>query len=204
MNKKMKLPGTFRTKKETKPEEIEEIIQKTLVDKVVVEDIAKKVKEYLEDTKICEMLKLTFEKSYDLEKGKQFKTKTVKESDRQNSYQVSLDDDYDLYDVELTDIIENIIMSDSGLKAKDILYNDEERFFSVLGDNVAYKLEITVRDDRTFLEDDKTGKVYWYYNPEISGEVRYVRFNKKHHDMLIELLKENGYVVTIDFDEREE
>ena len=61
----MKLPESFRTSKELTQEDIEEIIKKTLVDKVLVENFGDYLQEYLEKKTIADRMIIKFDKYLD-------------------------------------------------------------------------------------------------------------------------------------------
>lgn len=144
----MDVPKGF-AKKQTK-EEIEEIVKKTLVKEILVEDIAKEIKTYLESEKLAEKIEFYFNKTIDLTKNKHIKTVTERTLYPSKYNPTKIQDRIKVVDKEfsgkqriqeLNKIISSIKEIDPNITEADITYNDY--YFSIISKDAVYKLSLS-------------------------------------------------------------
>lgn len=221
----MNVPKGF-IKKQTK-KEIEEIVKKTLVKEILVEDIAQEIKTYLEAEKLAERIGFYFNKTIDLTKNKHIKTVTQRMVYPSKKNPVELKDHIKVADKEFSEkqriqeldqIMISIKEMEPNINEADITYNDYS--FSIISKEEVYQLSLSydeviesVQTDVTipFTKVIKTTKIFGkileedvnlplvkvYYNLGISGNIEYAKFNREHNQKMVELLKERGYDVYI-------
>jgi len=203
----MKIPETFVSENHEFEKEIGEFIKKTLVDKVLVENIAKELETYFDSKNLADRIKVEFRKMMDLteEKNKQRKTTP-------NGYgRISLTkEERDSWLKGSTnDIINRLNELKPSIKEEEIT-RGYINSFSVITKDFSYKLIIEcfeLHEDRKTVTEEvkghgmlgtKTENVSkTYENPTLKGEINYVKFNKEHHETLLRMLKEDGYKASV-------
>lgn len=183
-------------KKVTK-KEIEELIKKTLVEKILAEDLGKQVKEYLELQEISRRLKVVYEKYVNIEDYQNLTKERLNKE--KNTIYVNLDAREFILQ-ETKDILTGILELSPNIKEAEIVYTTYFSF-NITTNDFIYKLNLTERLSKEQVEkENEPGKPrIIYINPLIGGEVKYLKFNKEHNEKVIEVLKKRGYSVVINF-----
>lgn len=193
----MKLPNSFIPK--VKKKEIEEIIKKTLVEKVLAEDLGKQVKEYLENREISRKFMVLYDKLFDpaeqtdLEKIEKFN----EEKTEKHIYVLRAD----LLRRETTQILNSILELEPSIKEEEVVHTVNHSF-NITTNDFIYQLLLQEErfSGKERREDGKPGEPTIVYRiPLLSGHVKYLKFNKEHNEKVIQVLKERGYSVIIHF-----
>ncbi len=132
----MKVPQTFvkEKNKEATQEQIEELIKKTLVDKVLVENIAQELAKRLEGEMLAKRMSITFKKTINLEE-KKLETVTEKchypnENPDQirNNIKLEYETKTLIFNKEASQILEKIIETEPNLKEDEIIQKNRKVF----------------------------------------------------------------------------
>lgn len=160
----MKIPETFTSErnKEVTQEELEETIRKTLVDKILVENISKEIKKYLESEALAKRLNIGFRKTIDII-ANNLKTTAGKElyPSREHPYQVrnNIKTDYEtresIFNQEIASIQEKIMELEPDLKEEEIIQN-YSKCFSILSKETIYEVSISYTTNEKDVETGKT------------------------------------------------
>ncbi|MBU4501559.1 MAG: hypothetical protein KKA79_03140 [Nanoarchaeota archaeon] len=190
----MKLPNTFRTEKD----KIEDLIKKTLVDKVLTEDIGKEIRKYLDMKNISDNLYIEFWIVVDLSKHPNLELEKEKEFLRKKTF-IKSGYDSQLYDLESDRIINMIYDLEPNIKAEEIT-NSMSSNVGIIRDDMVYRIKFT--DVRYYDEDEvevNTGKIWKevFRNPTVFGKVEYVLFNKTHNEKLLRALEKEDYHIAV-------
>jgi hypothetical protein len=160
----MKVPQTFvkEKNKEATQEQIEELIKKTLVDKVLVENIAQELAKRLEGEMLAKRMNITFKKTINLEEEKKLETETEKycyppENPYQirNEIKIKYETKTSIFNKEASQILERIIEIEPNLKEEEIIQKTE-RCLNILSKDVMYELSISYATDEKRKETGKT------------------------------------------------
>jgi len=202
----LKLPDTFRTKKEVSAEELEEMVKKTLVDKFLVETIGKEIGERLENKELSRRLQIEFKKKLNIIEDN-LKHKESDFSEYKNKSHIWPDKD-DLHQKELKNILDGILKLCPEVKEEEIIHTYNNTF-NIITEDYAYKFWFMVDTNNSKITKElidhpdqkkcKKGKEAYkiYHNPIIQGDVKYAKFNKEHNEKIVKVLKDNNYYVTI-------
>ncbi|MDP2908529.1 MAG: hypothetical protein Q8N77_01855 [Nanoarchaeota archaeon] len=225
----MKIPESFLPEnKERIESEIEQIVKKTLIDRVIVEDIAKELKKALEEEMLAERIEFRFNKTLRLLDNKNIPTKTHREQRYHNiiEYIEAYPSFFErLKTQEYDDILYAIKESDPSIKDEEIIHTGAD-YASVISKGAVYNLslgtstkteqektDITIPVTATYtkrtavifkktLEKTKDFPlVKVYENPHIYGEIKYAKFNQEHNQKLAKILQEMGYKIFINIKE---
>lgn len=159
----MEVPKTFvkEKSKEATQEELEELIKKTLVDKILVENISQEIAKHLESELLARRIGISFRKTTDLEE-KKLETVTEKYLSPSKEYPNQIRDniklDYDtrllMFNQESLLILEKIIEIEPSLKEEEIIQKTN-KCLNVLSRGVIYELSL---DHTTNEKHVETGK----------------------------------------------
>ncbi len=160
----MKVPQTFvkEKNKEATQEQIEELIKKTLVDKVLVENIAQELAKRLEGEMLAKRMSITFKKTINLEEEKKLETETEKypyphgnPEQIRNEIKIKYETKTSIFNKEASQILEKIIEIEPNLKEDEIIQKTE-RCLNILSKDVMYELSISYATDEKRKETGKT------------------------------------------------
>jgi hypothetical protein len=158
----MEVPKTFvkEKSKEATQEEIEELIKKTLVDKVLVENIAQELAKRLEGEMLAKRMSIKFQKTFNLEEEK-LETVTEKYAyPPEDSYQIRNETRLEyktkdaLFNKEASQILEKIMGVEPNLKEEEIIQKDN-KCVDILSKDVMYELSISYSTNE---KREETGK----------------------------------------------
>ncbi|MBM3199544.1 hypothetical protein FJZ53_01315 [Candidatus Woesearchaeota archaeon] len=189
----MKIPKLFVSEKDK--EEIKEIVQKTLVEKILAEDLGKEIKEQLENQEISQRLLVVYEKNVE---PKGYKTREEKKGKAKHIYL----EIQEFVKEETNSILQDILKTEKGIKEDEITQTNY--VFTIITKDVISKLHLGNRGDlyeKTKDETQPDGQFVVYHCPLLGGTVEYLRFNKEHNENLIRVLKNRGYNVIVTFRE---
>lgn len=159
----MKVPQTFvkEKNKEATQEQIEELIKKTLVDKILVENIAQEIAKRLEGGLLAKRVSISFRKTTSLEE-KKLETVTEKyHYPNENPYQIRNDIrlKYEtrslMFKKEASQILEKITEIEPNLKEEEIIQKTDS-CLDILSKEVMYELSISNTTDEKRKETGKT------------------------------------------------
>lgn len=225
----MKVPSIFlpETQRKELEKEIEEIINNTLIDKVLIEKIGEELKEYLESKTLAEAFKILFKKTIDLSKDGSIKTVTkrsVADSYRDNydieklPYfckpqkvvdSIKAEKESSIRKKETTSLLEEIRELEPCLK-EDSIMDDYENSFSIVTKEFIYDMVLNINNrECKCVETGETTTVgryhkrtvpiiKAYYHPIMEGSITYAKFNQEHHEKIIKALKKRNYLTTIE------
>lgn len=225
----MKIPESFLPEnKERIESEIEQIVKKTLVDKILVEDIAKELKKALEEEMLAERIEFSFNKTLRLLDNKNIPTKTHREQRHYSIIEyIKADPSFfkSLKTQEYDDILYAIKESCPSIKDEEIICTGTD-YASVISKGVVYKLSISTGTSeerektditipvtctyvkrtaiifkKTLEKTEDIPLVKVYENPHIYGEIKYAKFNQEHNQKLMEILQEREYKIFVEIKE---
>lgn len=177
--------------------EIEEIIKKAVVEKILADDLGQQVKEYLETQEISKRLRIVYQKYVNTA---DYKNLTEEELDEKtNTKYVNLDIDGFIVQ-ETEDILTDILELSPNIKEAEIVHT-MPLTFNITTNDFIYRLNLTKKIRKgQVIEENEPGKPKTIYtNPLIGGDVKYLKFNKEHNEKIVEVLKKRGYHMIIDF-----
>lgn len=212
----MNIPKGFtqKTKKE-----IEEIVRKTLVKEVLVEELAEKIEVYLEGKEIAKTMQIDFEGWKDLSKDKYIKTQVKRRITGifkpKEAYEYIRADmeEQSPSEAELEQILYGIKEIEPSIKEEEISINSEYsgHCLSISSKKLIYKLSLYFNKD-SYTEIGGTGRkreekdggtittkgvsvplTRVYYHPRLYGNMFYIKFNQEHHEKLLKVLTNKGY-----------
>lgn len=189
----MKVPKLFVSEKEKG--EIKEAIEKTLVEKILAEDLGKQVKEYLENQEISQRLVVIYDKFVDPQGHK------TREEMKEKTKHVYLDIP-SFIKGETYRILEDLLKLEPNVKEEEVV--QVYGTFNIITKNVISKLCLGNKGDfyeKTKEENTLKRQRTLYHLPLIGGKVEYLKFNKEHNEKIVQVLKNRGYSVIIDFKE---
>ncbi|MBU4501558.1 MAG: hypothetical protein KKA79_03135 [Nanoarchaeota archaeon] len=198
----MKIPETFRTGKDLTQEDIEEIIKKTLVDKILVEEFGDYLKEYLEKKSIADTMVIKFDKYLNIRDKKYEPIDSIEKVDEENKeIEINLFSK-PFFPLETRLICDEIMNQDSGLKDTEVFQKGKE--FSIVNKDVIYKGSIDVNGKPKYIREDtrEDGFTEVYVSAHVVGEIKYVKFSPEHNSKLIQALRNMDYDVMVDFKEK--
>ncbi|MDP2907115.1 MAG: hypothetical protein Q8O03_04200 [Nanoarchaeota archaeon] len=194
----MEVPKTFvkEKSKEATQEEIEELIKKTLVDKVLVENIAQELAKRLESEMLAKRMSLKFQKTIKLEEEKKLDTETEKyHHPPGNPYQIrneirlKYETKTSIFNKEASQVLEKIIEIEPNLKEDEIIQKTE-RCLNILSKDVIYELSISYL---TSEERKETGKTDQYQKKIYKRRISNLFKKKAVREVTIELPLVNVY-----------
>lgn len=160
----MKVPKIFTNEKgkEVTQEDIEEIIKKTLVDKILVKNIAKELKDYIESEILSKRINLGFSKTINL-KENSINTVTRKEmypfKDRpeqiRNNMEVKYETKCNIMNQEITSILEKIMEAEPSIKEEEVLQKNNW-CFSILSKKMIYELSLNYHANEERVDTGRT------------------------------------------------
>jgi len=207
----MKVPKIFTPEREKFEKEIEEVVKNTLVDKVLVKDLARELEAYFESQDLAKRIVISFEKKIDIANDPDLNTKL--EKDYSGKYCLSKDAKVSLQQQATGDITDKLRKLRPDVQEEEITH-EYVNSFSILTKDVAYKLFLKVVDpycDETSIVQEVEKKGFFgdkikkvrevYCNIRITGDVNYAKFDKSHHETILKILKENKYLISVDVKE---
>lgn len=147
----MKVPETFvkEKNKQATQEELEESIKKTLVDKILVENIAKELGKRIEGEILAKRMSISFRKTFNLEEEK-LETITEKNpySVYSSPYEIRNETKLEyktmefIFNKEQSQILEKITQIEPNLKEDEMIQKDN-RCVDILSKDVIYELSMS-------------------------------------------------------------
>jgi len=156
----MNIPTGFASEKEKK--EIEKIVREILVEKVLVEDIAKELRVQLENERLAEMLKIEFKKIIDISENNNLKLKTernthpswYKEWPSEIRDHIQVEDLAGFRTQELNQILGRL-MEEPDMKEEYVIHT-EHYYFDVVSKDFIYKLALPIHTNEKLVPTNKT------------------------------------------------
>lgn len=194
----MKVPQTFvkEKNKEATQEQIEELIKKTLVDKVLVENIAQELAKRLESEMLAKRMNITFRKTINLEEEKKLETETEKypypngnPKQIRNEIKIKYETKTSIFNKEASQILERIIEIEPNLKEEEIIQKTE-RCLNILSKDVMYELSVSYATNE---ERKETGKTEPYQKKIYKRRISNLFKKKVVREETIELQLVNAY-----------
>lgn len=208
----MKVPKTFVPERERLEKEVEDIVKNTVIDKVLVKDLAKEIESYFESKDLAERISISFEKKFDLSSDPDLSTQIEKSN--YGKYVLKKEAKNSLQERATDSIVNKLIELIPSIKEEEITH-EYANSFSILTKETAYKLFLRIvepyNDEKTIVKEvekkglfgNKIKKIgETYCNLRISGDVDYAKFDKPHHETLIKILKEEKYLVSVNVKEK--
>jgi hypothetical protein len=209
----MKVPKIFVPERERLEKEVEEIVKNTIVDKVLVKDLAKELESYFERKDMAERISISFEKKVDILSNPDLNTRL--EKNNIGEYVLKKDAKSSLQRRATDSIIDRLRELKPDIREEEIT-NAYVNSFNIVTKETAYKLYLEVKelycDEEIIVKEiekkgifgNKTKSVKEKYcNPRIKGEINYAKFDKSHHETLLKILKEEGYLASVNVKEKE-
>ncbi|MCG2717658.1 MAG: hypothetical protein L6408_02335 [Nanoarchaeota archaeon] len=199
--KKFKTPNSFRLNTEIDEKKLEELIKKTKIKNLILEDVGQQIREYLEAKNLADEIKLEFNQLFHLKnEPEDFKTE-ITDSDGDLTVKGRIPE---IKAREVIKIREDILELYPNIKPEEVVYNNSDSF-SIICDDFIFSMSAFGREynsdctNERWKNPDKNkgmNKAY-FYNVRIDGNVKYSRFNKKLNEDLVKVFEKNGYDVTM-------